>query len=74
MSDIKEKIDQERANARAVCSTEGSDSAECAVAWDTVEELQAEASHQKTNEVKKTVLEKFCDDNPDADECRIYED
>ena len=74
MSDIKEKIDQERANARAVCGTEGSDSAECAVAWDTVEELQAEAAHQKSKEVKKTSLDVFCDDNPDADECRIYED
>ncbi|MGK7891009.1 MAG: Calvin cycle protein CP12 [Leptolyngbyaceae cyanobacterium] len=74
MTDIKEKIEQEREQARAVCDTEGSTSAECAVAWDTVEELQAEAAHQKSNEVKKTNFEKYCDDNPEAAECRVYED
>ena len=74
MSDIKEQIQKEREQARAVCSTEGADSQECAVAWDTVEELQAEAAHQKTSEVKKTALEVYCDDNPDAAECRMYED
>lgn len=74
MSDIKEKIQEERNNARSVCNSEGSTSAECAVAWDTVEELQAEASHQKAQEVKKSPLDVFCDENPDADECRIYED
>ncbi|NET50696.1 MAG: hypothetical protein F6K09_18810 [Merismopedia sp. SIO2A8] len=74
MTDIKEKIEQERENAHQVCSTEGATSAECAVAWDTVEELQAEAAHQEANTVKKTDFEKYCDENPDADECRLYED
>jgi len=74
MTDIQDKIAKEREQARAVCDTEGSSSAECAVAWDTVEELQAEAAHQKTSEVKKTSLETYCEDNPDAAECRLYED
>ncbi|MEA5468859.1 Calvin cycle protein CP12 [Spirulina sp. 06S082] len=73
MSNIQEKIDQERDQARAVCSTEGSTSSECAVAWDAVEELQAEAAHQR-QEKPKSSLEKYCDDNPDAVECRIYDD
>ncbi len=74
MSDIQEKIQEGLKEARAVCDASGSDSAECAVAWDNVEELQAEASHQKQNEPKKTSLEEYCDANPDAAECRLYDD
>ena len=74
MSNIKEKIEQELEEARTVCSTEGSTSAECAAAWDVVEELQAEASHQRQDHPEKTSLEKYCDENPDAAECRVYDD
>ncbi|WP_088240778.1 Calvin cycle protein CP12 [Calothrix rhizosoleniae] len=73
MSDIQEKIEKELEEARQVCDTSGSTSGECAAAWDAVEELQAEASHQK-QEKPKTSLEKYCDDNPEADECRVYDD
>jgi phytoene/squalene synthetase len=44
MSNIQDKIQEELENARAVCSTEGAASGECAAAWDAVEELQAEAA------------------------------
>ncbi len=74
MSDIQAKIEQERQQAREVCSTEGATSGECAAAWDAVEELQAEASHQKQNAPQKSSLEQYCDDNPDALECRVYDD
>jgi len=74
MSNIQEKIEQELQNARAVCSTDGSPTAECAAAWDAVEELQAEAAHQRDNEPHKTSLEVYCDLNPEADECRVYDD
>ncbi|MFB2923435.1 MULTISPECIES: Calvin cycle protein CP12 [Aerosakkonema] len=73
MSNIQEKIDQERDQARQVCDVSGSNSKECAAAWDAVEELQAEASHQRQSK-KKNSLERYCDDNPDAAECRLYED
>lgn len=73
MTDIQEKIAQEREVAREACSLDAT-SAECATAWDTVEELQAEAAHQREKAPEKSELEKFCDDNPDAEECRIYED
>ena len=70
---IQEKIQEEVEQARAVCDISGGNSAEGAAAWDAVEELQAEASHQR--QVKpKNALEKYCDDNPEADECRLYED
>jgi hypothetical protein len=73
MSNIHEQIEQERENARAVCGVEGANSGDCAAAWDVVEELQAEASHQKNTKPKNS-LERYCDDNPGADECRLYED
>jgi hypothetical protein len=73
MSNIQEKIQEELQNAREACGTAGANSKECAVAWDTVEELQAEAAHQKQAKGKNS-LEIYCDDNPDAAECRIYDD
>ncbi|MBF2065268.1 MAG: Calvin cycle protein CP12 [Calothrix sp. C42_A2020_038] len=73
MSNIQERIQQEVEQARAVCDATGDKSAECAAAWDAVEELQAEASHQR-QEKPKNSLEQYCDDNPEAVECRVYEE
>jgi hypothetical protein len=70
---IHEKIQAEVEQARSVCDLTGSNSAECAAAWDAVEELQAEASHQRQNKPKNS-LEQYCDANPEADECRVYDD
>ena len=72
-SDIQAKIEEEVAEARAVCDISGSNSAACAAAWDAVEELQAAASHQ-SQEKPKNSLQQYCDANPEADECRLYED
>lgn len=72
MSNIHEKIEQELQQAREVCDVSGGTSGECAAAWDAVEELQAEAAHQKQSKQKNS-LEQFCDDNPDAAECRLYD-
>jgi hypothetical protein len=72
-SNIKEQIVEERTNARTVCDVAGATSPECAAAWDAVEELQAEAAHQGQTK-SKTNFENYCSDNPDAVECRIYED
>ncbi|MBD2315727.1 MULTISPECIES: Calvin cycle protein CP12 [Cyanophyceae] len=73
MSNIKEKILEEVQQARETCEVSGTGSKECAAAWDAVEELQAESSHQKQSKGKNS-LEVYCDDNPDAAECRLYED
>ncbi len=72
-NNIQEKIEQEREIARNACDASGSNSKECAAAWDAVEELQAEASHQKQDKPKSS-FEVYCNDNPDAAECRVYED
>lgn len=42
------------------------------VVRDAVEELNAEASHQRVKQ-KTDPLEKFCDESPEADECRVYD-
>lgn len=72
---IQDKIQDELKAARDACDVSGASSAECAAAWDAVEELQAEASHQRQESgAQKSSLETYCDENPDADECRVYED
>ena len=45
-----------------------------ATVQDLSEEISAEASHQKAKEVKKDPMEAFCEEDPAADECRVYED
>ncbi|MDA0674151.1 MAG: Calvin cycle protein CP12 [Cyanobacteria bacterium] len=74
MSDIQEKIQQEVKSAREACDVSGATSGECAAAWDAVEELQAEAAHQRTQQKPQNSLDKYCADNPEAAECRVYED
>ncbi|HLP88862.1 MAG TPA: Calvin cycle protein CP12 [Nostocaceae cyanobacterium] len=73
VNNLEDQIQEEVEQARAVCDASGSNSAECAAAWDAVEEMQAEASHQRQSKPKNS-LEKYCDDNPEADECRLYDD
>lgn len=75
MSNIQEEIEREREQARSICESQGENSTDCAAAWDAVEELQAEASHQREKTTyKKSSLEQYCDDNPDAAECRVYDE
>ena len=70
---LDQRIATAIAEARAICSEYGSDSAKCAVAWDTVEELQAEAAHQKAKLQGKTAFSEYCEEFPDALEARIYD-
>jgi CBS domain-containing protein len=66
---IREAID----NARAICAEIGTNSPECAAAWDAVEEMQAEAAHQQAKKLQKTAFEEYCQENPDAFEARMYD-
>lgn len=59
--------------AEEACADTGK-TGECAAAWDTVEEISAAISHKKAAIVSQDPLDKYCDDNPEADECRVYED
>ncbi len=70
---LEERIQEAIKDARATCTEKGATSKECAAAWDIVEELQAEAAHQKAERIEKTAFEAFCEENPDAAEARVYD-
>ncbi len=69
----KETIQEAIESARAICAEIGHTSPECAAAWDAVEEMQAEAAHQRARKLVKTAIEEYCEENPDAFEARMYD-
>jgi len=71
--EFHDKLEQARADARAICAEKGENSPDCAAAWDVVEEMQAEVSHQHQGP-EKTNFDKYVEDNPEAPEARMYED
>ena len=71
--EFHDKLEKARADARAICADKGDSSPDCAAAWDVVEEMQAEVSHQHQNP-EKSSFDKYLEENPDAPEARIYED
>lgn len=70
---LTEMIERKVLEAKEVCEGNyGSD--ECKVAWDVVEEVsQAKADLRRKME-NQDPLESYCSENPETDECRIYED
>jgi len=50
----------------------GVTSTETMTAWDIVEELDAEAAHQKTKQYH-TAFEDYCKEFPEAPEARMYD-
>ncbi|KAH7846390.1 hypothetical protein Vadar_013452 [Vaccinium darrowii] len=70
---LTEMIEVKVKEAKQVC--EGDErSDECKVAWDEVEEVsQAKADLRFKLLQKHDPLESFCQDNPETDECRIYD-
>jgi CBS domain-containing protein len=70
---LEQEIEKAIIEARAICTEKGATSKDCAVAWDIVEELQAEAAHQRAIKVEKTAFQIYCEENPEAAEARIYE-
>lgn len=70
---LSEMIEKKVTEAKQVC--EGDETSdECKVAWDEVEEVsQAKADLRRKLE-KQDPLEYYCQDNPETDECRVYED
>ncbi|MBF2035618.1 MAG: Calvin cycle protein CP12 [Leptolyngbyaceae cyanobacterium T60_A2020_046] len=70
---FQSELDKAREYARAVCADKGEDAPECAAAWDVVEEMQAEISHQHQIP-KKSNFDQYLEENPEAPEARMYED
>lgn len=59
-------------HARRLTEMRGTADTEVAIAWETVEELQVVLYRRK--QAAPNSLEQYCAANPDAPECRIYED
>lgn len=68
---IKAKIAEEVSKAKEMTEKHGKTSREAALAWDIVEELEAEASHMRANTKTSDPLEKYCEESPEADEVSI---
>ncbi|XP_020575398.1 calvin cycle protein CP12-1, chloroplastic-like [Phalaenopsis equestris] len=69
---ISEKVSESIKKAEEAC--EGDEkSGECAAAWDEVEELSAAASHARDRAKEYDPLENYCQDNPETNECRTFD-
>lgn len=70
---LAEMIEKKVIEAKEVCG-EDERSDECKVAWDEVEEISQAKADLRLKLEKQDPLEFFCQDNPETDECRLYED
>ncbi len=70
---LEDRITVAIAEAHTAVDTYGTASPEAAVAWDIVEELHAEAAHQRVTHQSETAFSTYCDQYPDAAEARIYD-
>jgi hypothetical protein len=59
-------------HARRLTALYGTDNIEVAIAWETVEELQGAKSRQMPP--GQSTFARYCAENPEAPECRIYGD
>lgn len=71
-TELETAIAQALEEARTACQNAGNNSNECAVAWDIVEELQAERSHREAAKQRNS-LDVYCIEHPEAIECLIYD-
>lgn len=68
---IEQQLQTMIKQARTACSINGELSSECAAAWDVVEEVQAATADCRLTQ--KTSLDRYCEERPDALECRMYD-
>ena len=74
--EMRKAIQEKIAEAEAL-SADPDHKAESAAAWDVVEEMSAASAHADARAVANNTddpLENYCEDNPSADECRVYSD
>ncbi|KAK4723208.1 hypothetical protein R3W88_013441 [Solanum pinnatisectum] len=70
---LTEMIEKKVKEAKEVCG-EDARSDECKVAWDEVEEVSQAKAHLRIKlQLNQDPLEPYCQDNPDADECRTFD-
>ncbi|MFM7221726.1 MAG: Calvin cycle protein CP12 [Nodosilinea sp.] len=69
---FKEQLEAEIDYAHQVTAEKGETSPEAAAAWDVVEEMRAEVSHQHHGP-KKTDFDRYLENNPEAIEGLMYD-
>ncbi|MFM7326911.1 MAG: Calvin cycle protein CP12 [Nodosilinea sp.] len=69
---FKEQLEAEIDYAHQVTAEKGETSPEAAVAWDVVEEMRAEVSHQHQGP-KKTDFDRYLEKHPEAIEGLMYD-
>lgn len=70
---LTEMIENKVMEAKEVCDGDQS-SDECKVAWDEVEEVSQAKADLRHKLEREDPLQSFCQDNPETDECHVYED
>lgn len=70
---LTEMIEQKVIEAREACKGDAT-SDKCKVAWDEVEEVSQAKADFRLRLARQDPLEYYCQDNPETDECRIYDD
>lgn len=70
---LEQELEDAIKKARVTCSETSPRSEECAIAWDIVDELQAELAHQEAKRIPKTAFEEYCEEFPEAMETRILD-
>ncbi|MEN9251126.1 MAG: Calvin cycle protein CP12 [Thermostichales cyanobacterium HHBFW_bins_127] len=68
--ELNELIHSELEAAHAICAEKGEGDPACRVAWEIVEELLAARAHR---EGELTPFMQFCQENPSALECRMFD-
>jgi len=59
--------------ARSICAEAGVTSQACLAAWNAVDEIQSEASHQQAKKLLKTAFEEYCEEFPEATRSRMLD-
>ena len=70
---LDQEIEDGIAQAQAICDRSGPNSPACAQAWQTVDEIQAEAAHLRAERLEKTAFEAFCEEYPEALQAKEYD-
>ncbi|BAZ10004.1 hypothetical protein NIES4071_18180 [Calothrix sp. NIES-4071] len=63
---LEQELQEAIKKSREICAKTSPRSEQCAVAWDVVDELQAEIAYQEAKQIQKTAFEEFCEEFPEV--------
>ncbi len=73
LSVLQQQIEQKIAAARQICTSQGFSSEACAIAWERVEDLQAEVAHQQAEGLRQTAFDEYVEEHPEAKDIWRYD-